>query len=692
MELREFAAQVLFGTTLEHKLQSPGPITDLNPGPTVTTPDLPGRPPDLRFKKIGEGRDSFPGVAHLEKEEHRGKLLHFFANHELLATELMALVLLKFPDAPPAFRLGVLRTLQDEQAHTRLYIERMRDCGIHFGALPLSGYFWRMVSPMANPLDYVTSLSLTFEQANLDFARHYSTAFARVGDLATANLLHGIYLDEIAHVAYGLRWFRKWKNPGESDWDAFCRQLKFPLSPQRAKGLTLNMEGRRAAGLDETFIANLNVYSQSKGRTPNVFWFNPLAEAFIAHGPGHQPPHILAQLALDLETLPQFLCRQDDIVLVESPPSVAFRVSIQAAGLPLPEFVPRSKLAHLTTRKLGRLRPWAWAPDSVALLTPLMKQLATETRTPEQSFHPGIAELYSKTWSARWLRSFLGEIENPEPWLCTTEVAGQTCSTVDEALQAVAHIRAGHHHRVVIKADFGAAGSNTIRLFEPQPTLTQIQWLKRQLCHGQGVVVEPWLDRVTDFSAQLEMSQEGLRLCGYTSLITNARGQFVANTATPGHSRQIPASVLAAFPDKPDLAARCLALYAKLFERLEMDLKKAGHIGPFGVDALVYKGADGLCRIKPVVEFNPRHTMGRLTLELMRHAAQGISGRLEIITSSRLRSEGFATFSLMAAARRTQFPLEWTAAEPRRILGGWLALNDPERAGAALAAFRYSKP
>src|SRR6185503_20261557 len=68
-------------------------------------------------------------------------------------------------------------------------------------------------------------------------------------------------------VASGLKWFRRWKNPNESDWAAFCRQLKFPLSPQRAKGVTLNVEGRRDAGLDPAFIAELNVYSQSRGRT-----------------------------------------------------------------------------------------------------------------------------------------------------------------------------------------------------------------------------------------------------------------------------------------------------------------------------------------------------------------------------------------------------------------------------------------
>ena len=75
----------------------------------------------------------------------------------------------------------------------------------------MSGYFWRAVSGMASPMDYVAGLSLTFEQANLDFARHFSMCFAEVGDADSAKLLQKIYRDEIGHVAYGLKWFRRWK-------------------------------------------------------------------------------------------------------------------------------------------------------------------------------------------------------------------------------------------------------------------------------------------------------------------------------------------------------------------------------------------------------------------------------------------------------------------------------------------------
>jgi len=173
----------------------PDNITDDRPGSPLAVPAAPGRPSTLRFKGSGSGRAKLPGMHRLDQERERGRLLHFFANHELLATELMALVLLKFPDAPTAFRKGVLQTLKDEQMHTRLYIERMKQCGIQFGDLPVSGYFWRSVSGMENPMDYVTALSLTFEQANLDFCRYFAAGFAKVGDEQTARLLERIYRD-----------------------------------------------------------------------------------------------------------------------------------------------------------------------------------------------------------------------------------------------------------------------------------------------------------------------------------------------------------------------------------------------------------------------------------------------------------------------------------------------------------------
>lgn len=701
MELRELAERVLFATTLEEKLQCPAIVTDEQPGSTLAAPAMPGRPAELVFKPAGSVKAEFPSLHRLDDERERGRLLHFFANHELLATELMALVLLRFPDAPAAFRRGVLQTLRDEQEHTRWYLARMRACGIAFGELPVSGYFWRAVSGMGSPLDYVAGLSLTFEQANLDFARHFARGFATVGDADTAKLLEQIYRDEIAHVAYGLKWFRRWKQPGQSDWEAFCRQLKFPLSPQRAKGVSLNIEGRRAAGLDAQFIAELDVFAQSKGRTPSVFVFNPFAEGRIAQGKSFTPVKHQAQLARDLAALPVFLCRQDDIVLVEERPAVEFLSGLKQAGFALPEFVQRKDCAALAQRKLGRLRPWAWGPDSVELLAPLFGRLTGETRTVEGSFNDGIAQLYSKAWSAgvlrRWLES-LGRASCPQPtvvrrgedtapYLCSLEDVGVAVDNVADALAAIAAIRARGHHRVVLKQAFGLAGHNALRLWEPELLATQRRWLEKSLHGGRQVVVEPWLERLVDFSAQLEMEPAGLRLLGYTGLVTDARGQFVANTAAPWHARSLPTAVLDCFRDHPDAAASLHRLLADLIRLLGMELRAAGYSGPVGVDAFVYRNQQGHARLKPVVEINPRYTMGRLLLELMKRTAPGTHGTFQLVSKVNLRAEGVADFAAFAQLLQARFPLCLGGEPISKIHTGALCLNDPAQAQAVLGVF-----
>ena len=702
MELRDFAEQVLFATTLDDKLQSPAAVTDERPGSPLLTPQAPGRPAGLRFKAQGSGKADFPSVHRLEREQERGRLLHFFANHELLATELMALALLRFPDAPAAFRRGVWQTLKDEQIHTRLYVQRMRDCGIEFGELPVSGYFWRSVAPMENPLDYVAGLCLTFEQANLDFCRHFARGFQAVGDGDTAGLLDRIYRDEIGHVAYGLKWFRRWKNPGQSDWEAFCRQLKFPLSPQRAKGVTLNVEGRRAAAFDPAFIAELNVYSQSKGRTPSVLVFNPFAEGHIARGKSFTPVQHQTMLASDLANLPQFLCRPDDIVLVAKRPSVEFLSAAKQAGFALPEFVELKNgrvdpASNLCQRKIGSLRPWAWGPDSLELLEPLLAQVTGEARTASQRFNEGIARLYSKAWSADFLRTVLarGALGTahpaPEPWLCTEHEVGVAVDTLEGAFEAIAAIRRRGHHRVVAKEAHGLAGHNAIRLWEPEVLEAQRRWLENALQNGRQLVIEPWLERELDFSIQLEMGERSLKLCGYTGLINDRKGQFQANWAAANCDRRIPANVTTLFRQPADISGHLQRLYGDILSLLEAELQRAGFVGPVSIDAFVYRTPQGGCRLKPVVEINPRYTMGRLTLELMKHTCPGSCGLFRLVSRAQARAAGFDDFATYARSLSERFPLRLEGEPVAKIREGAFCLNEPARAQVCLATFQVSR-
>src|SRR4051794_1533676 len=108
MTLEEFALQILFGTRLEEKLIStPVELTPSFSFSPIEIPHFPGRPSHLAHP----GKATFPSIHRLNEPLERGKVLHFFANHELLAMELMALVLLRFPEAPLPFRQGLVRII-----------------------------------------------------------------------------------------------------------------------------------------------------------------------------------------------------------------------------------------------------------------------------------------------------------------------------------------------------------------------------------------------------------------------------------------------------------------------------------------------------------------------------------------------------------------------------------------------------
>ena len=141
LQLREVAERVLFSSSLEEKLRlAPAEAGDDVRGKAILTPDNPGRPGGLQISPRSM-RAEFPGIHAIGQERERGMLLHFLANHELLAAELMALVLLRFPDAPGEYRAGVYSAMREEQVHTQLYLRRMRECGVEFGQLPLNDYF-----------------------------------------------------------------------------------------------------------------------------------------------------------------------------------------------------------------------------------------------------------------------------------------------------------------------------------------------------------------------------------------------------------------------------------------------------------------------------------------------------------------------------------------------------------------------
>lgn len=614
MRMREAAEQVLFGGSLEEKLALPPiHVDDSDPGKALLTPDGPGRPAELRVV-AGGVRADFPSENLLDQDAERGRMFHFLANHELLAAELMALVLLKFPDAPREYRAGVYEAMREEQMHTLMYLRRMKECGIEFGELPVNDYFWRLVSPMNSPIEFVTRLNLTFEQANLDFSKHYAKLFRQVGDAASANVLEKIYQDEIGHVGHGVKWFRKWKEQGNSDWDAFQTYMTFPFAAAKAKAIgnaPFNAEGRRLAGLDEDFIKRLEVCEQSRGRTPVVHSFNPFAEEEVSaalRGESFTPKKQAAAMERDAEMVMLAWCRRDDILLMRELPSLEHLARLQKAGFHLPEFMREDELDK---RKLGGMRPWAWSP----VVSKCWKRYANQVSAK-------VAWQWREPVPAQWLSKQIG--------VNLLEQSHEEAPLIAKELEAVrAEVEAIHARGpALLKGLYSCAGRSQLKV-EVGEWVAAEDWVRANLQRHGGLVVEAWRERVADFSMLYEITSEGVEWMGATVMENDARGGYLGS--------RVASKWTSLLENEVTTWLHCEAQIQDWIEtRWPTALKELleGYIGPVGIDCMVYREPDGRLNWLPVVEVNVRMTMGRVALELMRKSRPGSKGRLRILRKS----------------------------------------------------------
>ncbi len=700
MEIREFAERILFGDSLDDKLIRPRSFEDEAPGRPVETPRYPHRPVGLSLdlRDTSEKVD-FPSVYQLDREPERGRALHFFGNHELLALELMALCLLKFPEAPAKFRRGVAQTMLEEQMHTRLYVRRMERLGVEFGTFPVNDFFWKCTAGMECPMEFVSRMSLTFEQANLDYARYYEGVFREIGDHATAKILARVHRDEIDHVKHGLAWFNRWRDQAESEWEAYRRVLRFPLTPNRAKGIGFQKEARRLAGLSADFIANLEVYSRSKGRSPDVFCFNPACESQVAlNKPGFTPSEPVRVLAADLSVLMMFVAGADDIVLAPRMPSQLFLAGLQSAGFALPEFVEWAPgvvaAVHAEHRTIRHLCPWGWSPDTVSMfkvarhsVTDAANESATEWRVALAAvpiWDDAFRQVYSKALSAELLADFLHEYPDGKDWLCEPEVVGRACTTLCAVRKRLTELRGMGFQRLAVKADFSSSGRQIVRIAGEEMSPTQQQRVDSVLAKQGTVVVEPWLDKRCDLSWQMEVGPNGkASILGGTRFLTDARGQY-RGSVIGRYLDAVDTGVVKCLFGGGRKSRRLHRMLDALTARVAKRLAAAGYSGPAGIDAFIYRGSTGL-RLKPLVEINPRYTMGCIALALNKHLCTGRVGLWLTLTAKDIRATGFNGFAEFAADLERCFPLQLASDADKRISEGVLLTNDPARAEAFLS-------
>jgi len=254
--LSAFCLRILQSGDLAAKLApARAGISDRRDSNAVAVPERPARDPGLELVASSE---PLPRPGALVAAPARAACLARFAHHELLAVELFAFALLRWPELPGALRRVLAATLRDEQRHCSLYLERLAANDGRLADHPHSDYFWRQTTAIGKsengPCAFLAAIGLTFEQANLDFTLVYRDAFRVGGDEASAVVCQQVHDDEVRHVRSAAVWITRLSPDAESDLDAYQMAVPFPLSLARAKARRFDRTARERAGLSEAFI------------------------------------------------------------------------------------------------------------------------------------------------------------------------------------------------------------------------------------------------------------------------------------------------------------------------------------------------------------------------------------------------------------------------------------------------------
>lgn len=600
---RSLLQQILLGGSLEDKLAG----LRLTPAQLdwerdwhlrFEIPTAPGRAGAIAPRESKDG-DRFPRKSDLmgrDSLRHRGRVLHYFANHELLAIETMAFTLLRFPDAPVEFKQGVFRILQEEQEHLSNYLSRMKEYGVEMGEVPLNLYFWNSLKTLESPMDFVTRMSLTFEQANLDFALEYARIFeGELDDPSTSALLQKVHDDEITHVAHGLYWFNRWRAeerganaPAASEWDDYRKRLPFPMSARRARGSTVFFaeESRRRAGFSQDYIESVRITGGSRGRVPDLLYYNPQCEI---EAQDFKWSKALRDKIADFEPILFWLGQESDLILQEHDPPKAWLQQVFEWRGELPEWI---RSADAIDRPIESIKPWGWGKSAFELESRLSRHLKNKQALTVADFEQ---KFLSKAWWKQQLGTagaVVGSRSELEEFLASAP------KSQNSWILKAAHSTSGRGHKVIARNfSEGIEGA----------------W-----------VVEPYYDKVIDFSVQYELSRDG-KLKSFEPRLfeTDSRHQYVKSwlgVAQEGPRREF-----------HRLLETSRAQWSAEHQRVAEILRQGGYVGPFGIDGLIARGRDGELEVVPIIEVNVRWTMGRVAQEIEKLLRRkGVTGEAEM--------------------------------------------------------------
>ena len=182
-------------------------------------------------------------------------LLHAVAHIELNAVDLHWDIIARFADTPMpmGFYDDWVKAGDEEAKHFNLVCDCLEEMGSHYGALPAHAGMWRAAEDTADDLlGRLAVVPMVLEARGLDVTPGMIGVFRKAGATGAVAALETIYAEEVAHVAYGAKWFhflcgRADADPKEAFHTLVRRYFHGALKPP------FNEEKRAEAGLPPDF-------------------------------------------------------------------------------------------------------------------------------------------------------------------------------------------------------------------------------------------------------------------------------------------------------------------------------------------------------------------------------------------------------------------------------------------------------
>lgn len=165
-------------------------------------PSRPAKPELLSPRDVPQRKPGSPAG--------RIALLHAVAHIELNAVDLHWDIIARFShiDMPIGFYDDWVKAADEESKHFNLMCDCLEALDSHYGALPAHAGMWRAAEDTKD--DFMGRLAvvpMVLEARGLDVTPGMIEIFRKAGETRAVTALETIYAEEVAHVAYGSKWF-----------------------------------------------------------------------------------------------------------------------------------------------------------------------------------------------------------------------------------------------------------------------------------------------------------------------------------------------------------------------------------------------------------------------------------------------------------------------------------------------------